>query len=167
MKRKRKFDGLSCGVHDGINACVLNFDHNLGESNSGCWFGMPAKSTVRDSNSSCNKRFREKRNKSPSEIVFGFFWIFLNFNKMSYLPSAPVLLKTLDRSCCESGVWGLALLWSKKKKAKNYAVFCFAGKRIFFFYLWCDYFTGKGKKLWSLLLISHSLPTTWNWILLV
>ncbi len=67
---------------------------------------MPAKSTVRDSNSpcnvTCNKRFREKRNKSPSEIVFGFFWIFLNFNKISYLPSAPVLLKTLDRFCCES-----------------------------------------------------------------
>ena len=36
MIRKWNFDGLSCGVHDGINACVLNFDHNLGESNSGC-----------------------------------------------------------------------------------------------------------------------------------
>jgi hypothetical protein len=31
-------------------------------------------------------------------------------------------------------------------KGKNYAVFYFAGKRIYFLFLCCDYFTGKGKK---------------------
>jgi hypothetical protein len=31
------------------------------------------------------------------------------------------------------GVYGFSSLVKQNKKAKNYAVFCFAGKRIFFF----------------------------------
>ena len=31
------------------------------------------------------------------------------------------------------GVYGFSSLMKQKKKGKNYAVFCFAGKRIFFF----------------------------------
>jgi hypothetical protein len=33
------------------------------------------------------------------------------------------------------GVYGFSSLVKQNKKAKNYAVFCFAGKRIFFIYL--------------------------------
>jgi hypothetical protein len=33
------------------------------------------------------------------------------------------------------GVYGFSSLMKQNKKAKNYAVFCFAGKRIFFIYL--------------------------------
>jgi hypothetical protein len=43
------------------------------------------------------------------------------------------------------GEYGLSSLMKQNKKAKNYAVFCFAGKRIFFIYLRCDYM-GKIKK---------------------
>jgi hypothetical protein len=46
----------------------------------------------------------------------------------------------------KSIVYGFSSLMKQNKKAKNYAVFCFAGKRIFFFiYLRCDYM-GKIKK---------------------
>jgi hypothetical protein len=33
------------------------------------------------------------------------------------------------------GVYRFSSLMKQNKKAKNYAVFCFAGKRIFFFYI--------------------------------
>ena len=36
----------------------------------------------------------------------------------------------------QGGSIGLALLWSEKKKEKNYAVFCFAGKRILYVYIY-------------------------------
>jgi hypothetical protein len=38
------------------------------------------------------------------------------------------------------GVYGFSSLMKQNKKAKNYAVFCFAGKRkLLYLYLRCDY----------------------------
>ena len=46
------------------------------------------------------------------------------------------------------GVYRFSSLVKLNKKAKNCAVFCFAGKRkIFFIYLWSDYLGKKKKKL--------------------
>jgi hypothetical protein len=53
-------------------------------------------------------------------------------------------------------------LMKQKIKGKNCAVFCFAGKRIFFIYLWSDYMGKKLKKFQILLLWSLSLATPIN-----
>jgi hypothetical protein len=36
------------------------------------------------------------------------------------------------------GVYRFSSLLKQNKKAKNYAVFCFAGKKIIILYLYCD-----------------------------
>ena len=50
---------------------------------------------------------------------------------------------------------GLSSLMKQKIKGKNCAVFCFAGKRFFFLYLWCDYMEEKKKK--ALLITTHNI----------
>jgi hypothetical protein len=43
------------------------------------------------------------------------------------------------------GVYGFSSLVKQNKKGKKYAVFCFAGKRIFFLYI-CDVITSPEKE---------------------
>ncbi len=60
-----------------------------------------------------------------------------------------------------SGVYGFSSLAKQNKKGKNCAVFCFAGKRIFFFNI-CDVITSPEKEQssanhYSSLNVSHCI----------
>jgi hypothetical protein len=85
----------------------------------------------------------------------GFFWDWLNSHQCSYVTRADRRVEGLvaegwvdgwgvrngwigGRREKVRGVYGFSSLMKQNKKAKNYAVFCFAGKKIIILYLCCD-----------------------------